>query len=188
MSGLLEMLVNPDLPLPKLKRETQGMYCTSPFQLFLVETTFSQPEEDLFTVFEALKKFLSLEKEEEYLKHFMLILKDKTKGGTDLKKVIQVRYTPYEITAGNFTDFLLENNELHNFIVGLFAMTDTLLEAVHDYVRLIADPLHRLVELTLRYNIYRNYVLAVEVLAPPFRSSCPSSSGCTTTSTVRPSR
>lgn len=36
------MLVNPDLPLPKLKRETQGMFCTSPFQLFLVDSTFNE--------------------------------------------------------------------------------------------------------------------------------------------------
>jgi len=52
--------------------------------------------------------------------------------------------------------------------VGLFALTDIMLEAIHEYVRLIADPLHRLVELTLRYNIYRNYVLAVEVLLISF--------------------
>lgn len=39
---LTNLLSDPDLPLPKLKRETQGMYCTSPFQLFLVDCTFRQ--------------------------------------------------------------------------------------------------------------------------------------------------
>ena len=44
-----------------------------------------------------------------------------------MKKIIQVRYTPYEITAINFKEFLLENNELHNFIVCLFGLTDIML-------------------------------------------------------------
>lgn len=78
-----------------------------------------------------MQGFLTLDKEEEYLKQFMLILKDKAKGGIDIKKIIKVRYTPYEITASNFTDFLLEGNELHNFVVGLFALTDNLLEAIY---------------------------------------------------------
>ena len=43
-------------------------------------------------------------------------------------------------------------------------MTDCMLEAVHDYVEGIRDCMHRMVELTLRYNVYRNYVLAVEVM------------------------
>jgi hypothetical protein len=36
------LLADPELPLPKLKRETQGMYCSSPFQLFLVDCAFRQ--------------------------------------------------------------------------------------------------------------------------------------------------
>jgi hypothetical protein len=36
------LLADPELPLPRLKRETQGMFCTSPFQLFLVDCTFRQ--------------------------------------------------------------------------------------------------------------------------------------------------
>lgn len=32
----------------------------------------------------------------------MMILKDKAKSGAYLKKIIQVRYTPYEINATNF--------------------------------------------------------------------------------------
>lgn len=39
---------------------------------------------------------------------------------------MKVRYTPYEVTAKNMQDFLIENNELHNFIVGLFALTDVM--------------------------------------------------------------
>jgi hypothetical protein len=93
----------------------------------------------------------------------MLILKEKNKSGGDLKKIMKLRYTPYEITSQNFREFCIEDNQLHNFIVGLFALTDIILEATHQYVSMIADPLHRLVELTLRYNIYRNFVLGVEV-------------------------
>jgi hypothetical protein len=58
---------------------------------------------------------------------------------------MQVRYTPYEVTAANFRDFLLEDNELHNFIVGLFALTDVMVESTHAYISKISDPLHRLV-------------------------------------------
>lgn len=39
-----------------------------------------------------------------------------------------------------------------------------MVKATHDYIKHITDPLYRLVELTLRYNIYRNYVLAIEVI------------------------
>lgn len=42
------LLADPELPLPRLKRETQGMYCTSPFQLFLVDCTFRQDEQEFF--------------------------------------------------------------------------------------------------------------------------------------------
>jgi hypothetical protein len=52
MEMLFDMLVNPDLPLPKMKRETQGIYCTSPFQLFLVHETFNEEDEDdMFSCF-----------------------------------------------------------------------------------------------------------------------------------------
>lgn len=56
---------------------------------------------------------------------------------------------------------MLEDNELHNFIVGVFALTDVLVEATHAYISRISDPLQRLVELLLRYSIFRNYVLAI---------------------------
>lgn len=42
MELLGSLLTDPELPLPKLKRETQGMYCSSPFQLFLVDCAFGQ--------------------------------------------------------------------------------------------------------------------------------------------------
>lgn len=57
----------------------------------------------------------------------MTLLKERHgSGAAALRRVKQLRYTPYEVTAGNFKDFLLEENELHNFIVGLFALTDVL--------------------------------------------------------------
>jgi hypothetical protein len=90
-------------------------------------------------------------------------LKEKHNLGSELRKIMKVRYTPYEVNFNNFHDFLIENNELHNFIVGLFALTDIMVEATHTFISLISDPLHRLIELLLRYSIFRNFVLAVEV-------------------------
>ena len=123
---LRNLLADPDLPLPKLKRETQGMYCSSPFQLFLVDCAFRQEEEEDPACFEQLREFLSLEREEQYLKQFIAILKDRSAASNELRKVMKVRYTPYEVTAKNMRDFLIEGNELHNFIVGLFALTDVM--------------------------------------------------------------
>lgn len=57
----------------------------------------------------------------------MMILKDKVKNGVQLKKIIETRYTPYEINADNFQEFFIEDNELHNFIVVLFTLTDIVL-------------------------------------------------------------
>lgn len=93
----------------------------------------------------------------------MLIIKDKSKGGADVKKIVQLRYTPYEISSNNFNSFFIDNNELHNFIVCLFALTDSILSSFYNYIRTIKDPLQRLVELTLRYGIFRNFVLSIEV-------------------------
>lgn len=94
--ALKTTLLNPDLPMPKLKRQTQGMFCTSPFQLFLVCSTFQDyDEQDLYTCFEEIKEFFSIEKEEKYLKQYMTIMKDKSTNISALKKIKQVRYTPY---------------------------------------------------------------------------------------------
>jgi hypothetical protein len=110
------------------------MYCTSPFQLFLVDCTFRQDEQEFFC-FEALREFLTVEREEAYVRQFMALLKERHGNGAGgLRRVMQVRYTPYEVTAANFTEFLLPENELHNFIVGLFALTDVMVEATHAYI------------------------------------------------------
>lgn len=60
MDVLRNLLADPDLPLPRLKRETQGMYCSSPFQLFLVDCTFRHDEEEEPSCFEQFREFLSL--------------------------------------------------------------------------------------------------------------------------------
>lgn len=89
------LLADPDLPLPKLKRETQGMFCSSPFQLFLVDCTFQQDESEDFYCFEQFREFFSLEKEEEYLKQFINILKQKSSNTSELRKIMKIRYTPF---------------------------------------------------------------------------------------------
>ncbi len=63
MEILNNLLADPDLPLPKLKRETQGMFCSSPFQLFLVDCTFNEEEEQDYFCFESFREFLSVDKE-----------------------------------------------------------------------------------------------------------------------------
>lgn len=147
------------------------MFCSSPFQLFLVDCTFRQEDDDEPCCFEQFREFLSLEREEQYLKQFIAILKEKSAASGELRKIMKVRYTPYEVTAKNMREFVIEGNELHNFIVGLFALTDVMVESTHTFISLIPDPLHRLVELLLRYSIFRNYVLAVEdYLAFAFRT------------------
>ena len=74
---------------------------------------------------------------------------------------MKVRYTPYEITSHNFTHFLIQGNSLHNLIVGLFAMTDNLIETTQVYVGAMEDPLQRLLEVLLRYGVFRNLVMGV---------------------------
>lgn len=54
MDILINLIVDPDLPIPKLKRETEGMYCSSPFQLFLVDCTYRSEEEE-YSCFEKLQ-------------------------------------------------------------------------------------------------------------------------------------
>jgi hypothetical protein len=56
----------------------------------------------------------------------MSILKGKHNTGGALRKIMKVRYTPFEVNSKNHSDFLIKDNELHNFIVGLFALTDVM--------------------------------------------------------------
>jgi hypothetical protein len=71
------------------------MFCSSPFQLFLVDCTFQQDENEDFYCFEQFREFFSLEKEEEYLKQFINILKQKSSNTSELRKIMKIRYTPY---------------------------------------------------------------------------------------------
>jgi hypothetical protein len=78
------------------------------------------------------------------------------------KKVLILRFTPYEITYENIKNYLVENNSLHNLLVCLFALTDLWLTAIKIYISAIEDPFHRYIELITRYSIYRNYIISIE--------------------------
>lgn len=49
------MLFEPDLPLPRIKREDEGIFCNSSFQNMLVNITFQHNEGFEYGVFEDLK-------------------------------------------------------------------------------------------------------------------------------------
>lgn len=71
------------------------MYCTSPFQLFLIDCAFRTEEEEGFC-FEGLRQQLSGQREEAFVKQFMALLREKHgSGAVGLRRVMQVRYTPY---------------------------------------------------------------------------------------------
>lgn len=56
------------------------MFCSSPFQLFLVDSTYRDEDgEEDFSCFEQLQAFLTPEKEEEYLRQFLSLAKGKQK-------------------------------------------------------------------------------------------------------------
>lgn len=52
---------------------------------------------------------------------------------------------------------------MHNFLVSLFAIADLMIESFVAYINGIEDPFYRLMEFCLRYAIYRNFVLAIQV-------------------------
>lgn len=59
--------------------------------------------------------------------------------------------------------YFLPDNEMHNFLVALFAMADLVMQSTIAYINGIEDPYYRLMEFCLRYAIYRNFVLAIQV-------------------------
>jgi hypothetical protein len=45
----------------------------------------------------------------------------------------------------------------------LFGMADLMAQSARAYLDAIDDPYYRLMEFTLRYSIYRNFVLSIQV-------------------------
>lgn len=78
------------------------------------------------------------------------------------KKILFLRFTPYEITYENYGNYLVQGNSLHNFLVAIFALTDVWLTSIKAYISSLEDPFHKYVELITRYSIYRNYVISIE--------------------------
>ena len=60
MESITESLTDPELPFPKLRKQSIGMHCNSSFQFFLVDKLFSNgDDEDIEETFEELGKYLN---------------------------------------------------------------------------------------------------------------------------------
>lgn len=53
---------------------------------------------------------------------------------------------------------------MHNLIVGLFAMADLTVKSTVAYLSNIKDPFYLLLEFCLRYALYRNFIIEVQVI------------------------
>jgi hypothetical protein len=51
----------------------------------------------------------------------------------------------------------------HNIVVIVLALLDLLIDCFHTYLQSIQDPLQAFAEFNLRYCIFRNVVLSLEV-------------------------
>jgi len=52
----------------------------------------------------------------------------------------------------------------HNVVVLVLALVDLLINCFHTYLLSIHDPLHVFAEFNLRYCIFRNVILSLEVI------------------------
>ena len=52
---------------------------------------------------------------------------------------------------------------MHNLIVVLFYLAESMVQASAEYLKGIEDPYYRLMEYCLRYSLYRNFVLCIQV-------------------------
>ena len=74
----------------------------------------------------------------------------------------KIRHYPHLITSENMEAFMLKGNSLTNLIVGLFALLDTKVSMVEEYLNNLDDDFQVLVELLTRYSEFQSFVLLVE--------------------------
>lgn len=65
--------------------------------------------------------------------------------------------------------YLLPGNLHHNLVVIIVAMLDLLVDSYSFYIQTIQDPMHAFIEFTMRYSIFRNVILSLEVPYSLFR-------------------
>ena len=134
--------------MPKLRKQNIGRHCQSAFQFFLVDRLFPSPEEmDAEEMMEDLRVFLGRE------------------PGCEGAQVGDWSRVGYE----NYEGFLIQGCVQHNFVVMIVALIDLLVDTTHFYIQSIHDPLHAFIEFNLRYCLFRNVILSLEVISVQFR-------------------
>ena len=144
------------------------MFCNSSFQFFLVDQRFGLEEPYFEDCFLDLKNFVEVFRETSVETQLATITENEEK----LKIFHRVRYTPDVITPFNYRQFLVKDDVLNNLVVLIFAMTSGLVRSIETYVSSFHDPIAVFVEVMLRYSIFRNYVLSIEVLFPLIQEKC----------------
>jgi hypothetical protein len=79
-----------------------------------------------------------------------------------------VRFKGWLIDGPNHQDYLIEGFHTHNLLVLLLALSSELVDTYRMLLMNIQDPFMRFVEFNLRAAIFRNIVLAVEVILRVF--------------------
>ena len=59
---------------------------------------------------------------------------------------------------------MVKDDVLNNLVVLIFAMTSGMVKSMEIYIDSFRDPIAILVEVLLRYSIFKNFVLGIEVI------------------------
>ena len=141
--------------MPKLRKQNIGRHCQSAFQFFLVDRLFPSNEQpDIEETLEELKLFLASD--------------PLFQQGTTIMDCVDGDWS--RVGYENYEGFLVRGNILHNFVVFVVALIDLLVDTFHFYIQSIHDPLHAFIEFNLRYCLFRNVILSLEVNFYEFRN------------------
>ena len=69
----------------------------------------------------------------------------------------------FKISYENYPQFLLPARPHHNLVVLLVALLDLFVDSFSFYIQAIDDPLYSFTEFNLRFCIFRNSLLSLEV-------------------------
>lgn len=151
---LFYFLTDPEIPTPPLKRETLGLYATSPFQNFLLtKKSMKDMNSDFIEeCFENLKEHL-----ETNLQEYASKMKQKS-FATSIRTVL---LNSHLITYDNYFEFIQPGNTLNNFIVGLMVLMDLWLELMETYLNRF-DGIMLMMEGLVKWGMYQGMIIAIE--------------------------
>ena len=85
-------------------------------------------------------------------------------NGKNKVEIIEGVYSRwYKISYDNYHMYLIEDCVHHNLVVLMVAVLDLVVDSFSFYVQTITDPLHSFIEFTMRFCIFRNVILSLEV-------------------------